>query len=138
MHKRTLRHEVTVHALTSKLWRVLTTSEYTEQFLFEGQYISDWNPGSPIFSKKQENAEAMKEGIVEEVVPGLSLQFTLSAPKEFSNDPVNFSYKLVPDQDGVMLIFSVTINSSTDQLYKFMDEQCKMMLQKIKWLAEYV
>ena len=137
MHKRILRHEVSVHALTTKLWRVLTSPAYTEQFFFNGQYYSEWTKDSPILSNQQ-NEGNRKKGIVQEVVPGISLQFSLFELGEFSNDPVNFSYELVPDQGGIMLILSAAVVFNSEQLFKLMDEQCKMMLQKIKWLAEYL
>ena len=135
MHKRTLRHEVTIHALTTKLWRVLTSSEYTEQFLFDGQFVSDWTKGSSICSP----ADTQKErGLVKDVVPGIALEFTLFGLADVSDAPVDLSYQLVPEQGGIMLILAVNIAFEADNLYRLMDEQCKMMLQKIKWLAEYL
>jgi hypothetical protein len=139
MQKRILRHDITIHALTTKLWRVLTSSTYIEQFLFDGRYVSDWTKDSPIFSSDNNEAgQRIEKGLVREVVPGISLQFTLFGPGEFSNDPVGFLYELVPDQGGIMLILSVDLVYSSDHLCKLMDEHSKMMLQKIKWLAEYV
>jgi uncharacterized protein YndB with AHSA1/START domain len=136
MHKRTLRHEVTIHALTTKLWRVLTSSEYTEQFLFDGQFVSDWTKGSPICSPVAN--QKTERGLVKDVVPGIALEFTLFSLADVSDAPVDLSYQLVPEQGGIMLILAVNIAFDTDSLYKLMDEQCKMMLQKIKWLAEYL
>ena len=139
MHKRISRHEVTVHALTSRLWRVVTSSEYTEQFFFDGQYISEWQHGSPIFSAADTGeSPGIQKGIVEDVVPGISIQFSLFEPGRFSTDPVLFTYELVPDQGGIMLILTAEAVFTSDQLHKLMDEQCRLMLQKIKWLAEYV
>jgi hypothetical protein len=137
MHKRILRHEVTIHALTTKLWRVLTSPAYTEQFFFNGQYHSDWTKDSPIYAGEKDE-RTQKKGMVQEVVPGISLQFSLFELGEFSNNPVRFSYELVPDQGGIMLILSADVVFNSEQLYRLMDEQCKMMLQKIKWLAEYL
>src|SRR4051794_19933446 len=104
MHKRTLRHEVTIHALTTKLWRVLTSSEYTEQFLFDGQFVSEWTRDSSIYSKPSCNGNGqVKRGIVKEVTPGIALEFTLFGLAEISNAPIDFSYQLVPEQGGIML-----------------------------------
>lgn len=138
MHKRILRHEVTIHALTTKLWRVLTNSAYTEQFLFDGRYFSDWSSGSAVYAREDEGNEKVKKGTVQDVVPGISLKFDLSAPDELLHDPVGILYELVPDQGGIMLILTMEINSVSEHHYKMIEEQSKMMLQKIKWLAEYV
>ena len=138
MHKRILRNEVTIHALTTKLWRVLTQPAYTEQFLFDGRYISEWSAGSAVYAMEVESNEKVPSGMVQDVVPGISLKFDLYAPGTYAGDPVGISYELVPDQEGIMLILTMEVESGSDQLYKFIDEQSKMMLQKIKWLAEYV
>ena len=138
MHKRILRHEITIHALTTKLWRVLTQPAYTEQFLFDGRYISEWSAGSDVYAMEEEGNQKVKSGVVQDVVPGISLKFDLYAPGTQTEDPVGISYELVPDQGGIMLILTMEVESGSDQLYRFIDEQSKMMLQKIKWLAEYV
>ena len=138
MHKRILRHEVTIHALTTKLWRVLTQSNYTEQYLFDGRYMSEWSTGSAVYATEEESNEKVQKGIVQDVVPGISMKFELCAPGAYVADPVGISYELVPDQEGIMLILTMEVISGSEQLYKFIDEQSKMMLQKIKWLAEYV
>src|SRR6478735_12806959 len=116
MHKRTLRHEVTIHALTTKLWRVLTSSEYTEQFLFDGQFVSDWTKGSPICSPAG-NHKA-ERGLVKDVVPGIALEFTLFGLADVSTAPVDLSYQLVPEQGGIMLILAVNIAFEADNLYR--------------------
>ena len=85
-----------------------------------------------------ESNEKVPSGMVQDVVPGISLKFDLYAPGTHTEDPVGISYELVPDQGGIMLILTMEVESGSDQLYRFIDEQCKMMLQKIKWLAEYV
>ncbi|MGZ5190724.1 MAG: hypothetical protein ACXWCZ_06855, partial [Flavisolibacter sp.] len=102
------------------------------------RYISEWSAGSAVYTIENENNEKVRSGMVQDVVPGISLKFDLYAPGTYAKDPVGISYELVPDQGGIMLILTMEVESGSDQLYRFIDEQSKMMLQKIKWLAEYV
>lgn len=138
MHTLKLRHEVTIHALTSKVWKVLTSREYTEQFLFEGELVSDWAVEGPILLEVEANGEKqlVNKGVIEEIVPGISLRFRISG-LPYSNDPVIFQYELIPEEGGIRLILSVEIVFAKEELQKMITANCKMMLQKIKWLAEY-
>jgi len=139
MHKKLIRHEISIHALPTKVWKVLTCSEYAQQFLFNEDLQSDWIKGSPILLEVETGGkkEAMTKGMVEEVVPGISLQFTLYELPEFSDCPVNCYYELVPQEGGIRLVLSQEVLLNSDSLYPLISENCQMMLQKIKWLAEY-
>jgi len=138
MHTLKLRHEITIHALTSKVWKVLTSREYTEQFLLEGELVSDWAVEGPILLEVEDKGQKqiVNKGVIEEIVPGISLRFRISG-LQYSNDPVTFQYELIPEEGGIRLILSVEIVFSREELQKMMAANCKMMLQKIKWLAEY-
>jgi hypothetical protein len=138
MHTLKLRHEITIHALTSKVWKVLTSRDYTEQFLLEGALVSDWAVEGPILLEveAQGQKQILNKGVIEEIVPGISLRFRISG-LQYSNDPVIFQYELIPEEGGIRLILSVEIVFSREELQKMMTANCKMMLQKIKWLAEY-
>lgn len=139
MHKKLLRHEIVIHALPTKVWKVLTCTEYAQQFLFNEELQSDWMQGSPICLEVQGNgrSETLTKGMVEEVVPGISLQFTLYELPEFSNQPLVYKYELVPEEGGIRLIHSQEVLLHSDALYPLIVQNCQMMLQKIKWLAEY-
>jgi uncharacterized protein YndB with AHSA1/START domain len=138
MHTLKLRHETTIHALTSKVWKVLTSREYTEQFLFEGELVSDWAIEGPILLEVEDKGQkqVINKGIIEEIVPGISLKFKISG-LQYSDDPVIFHYELIPEEGGIRLILSVEVVFIREELQKMMGANCKMMLQKIKWLAEY-
>ena len=139
MHKKLIRHEVSIHALPTKVWRVLTHTEYAQQFLFNEELQSDWVKGSPIVLETESKGkkEAVRKGLVQEVIPGISLHFTLFELPEFSDCPVSCHYELVPEEGGVRLILSHEVLLLSDHLYPPMSQNCQMMLQKIKWLAEY-
>ncbi|MGZ3838657.1 MAG: SRPBCC family protein [Flavisolibacter sp.] len=139
MHKQLIRHEIIIHALPTKVWKVLTCSEYAGQFLFNEEFQSEWIKGSPIMLEVDQGGrkESQTKGMVHEVVPGISLQFTLYDLPLFSNSPVLCQYELVPEEGGIRLIVSQEVPLPSQELYGLMAENCRMMLQKIKWLAEY-
>src|SRR5689334_22694249 len=99
MHTLKLRHEINVHALASKLWKVLTAPEYTEQFLFNGELVSNWASEGPILLETEEQGvrTVVNKGNIEEIVPGISLRFRLKDLSEFSPAPVLFHYELIPE-----------------------------------------
>lgn len=139
MHKKLLRHDVIIHALPTKVWKVLTCSEYARQFLFNEELQSDWIKGSPILLEVDDGhkKERINKGMVQEVVPGISLQFTLYELPEFSDCPVQCQYELVPEEGGIRLILLQEVLLDSHELYSLMSQNCQVMLQKIKWLAEY-
>ena len=139
MHKKLLRHEIIIHALPTKVWKVLTCSEYARQFLFTEEFYSDWMKGSPILLEvvDGDKKQAINKGLVQDVVPGISLQFTLYELPEFSDCPIQCQYELVPEEGGIRLILSQEVLLYSNELYSLMSQNCQVMLQKIKWLAEY-
>lgn len=132
MPKTTLKHELTIHALTSKLWNVLTSSDFTRQFLFDDELISEWTEGSPVFSA----ATNARQGQIEQVVPGVLLRYSLHLP-EFSAEPVHFRYELVPAESGIRLKLEQEVHIAKETSPDNINECTSIMLQKIKWLAEY-
>src|SRR5437764_623064 len=106
MHqKRLIREEITIHALTSKVWNVLICPEYTRQYLFEGDVISEWTKGSPIVyqSEIDGKSQIIKKGSIEEVIPGLALKFSLSDLQETNNNHAIVTYELFPEEGGINL-----------------------------------
>ena len=139
MHKKLIRQEIIIHALPTKVWKVLTCSEYAQQYFFDEELRSDWMKGSPILLEvdKGGKRETATRGMVQEVIPGISLQFTLFQLPEFSDYPVLCQYELVPQEGGIRLILSQEVLLNSEALYQLVSENCHMMLQKIKWLAEF-
>jgi uncharacterized protein YndB with AHSA1/START domain len=139
MHKKLLRQETIIHAPPTKVWKVLTCPEYAQQFLFNEELQSDWIKGSPILLHVEDGGgrQTLNKGMVQEVVPGISLRFTLYDLPEFSDCPVQCSYELVPEEGGIRLILSQEVLLYSHELYSLMSQNCQVMLQKIKWLAEY-
>ncbi|HEU0109630.1 MAG TPA: SRPBCC domain-containing protein [Flavisolibacter sp.] len=138
MHKKLIRHEIIIHALPSKVWKILTSSEYAQQYMFYEELQSDWIKGSPILLETTNgNGSLLNRGLVQEVQPGISLEFTLFELPQFSDCPVQCRYELVPEDGGIRLILSQDVLLYSEKLYDILSDNCQVMLQKIKWLAEY-
>ena len=127
-----------IHAHATKLWEVLTSAAYTEQFLVEGRIACDWVEGGPIFLIQEQGVhnQVSTIGKVQGVKPGSSLSYSLSALNEFIREPVLFHYELFAAEDSTRLILSQEVALAAED-FRLLNEHGKAMLQKIKWLAEY-
>ena len=132
MSKTTLRHELTIHALTTKLWSILTCSDFTRKFLFHDEFISEWTEGSPVLSAVTNN----QHGVILQVIPGVMLRFNLQLP-ELSCEPVEFRYELTPEEGGIHLKLVQELRPHNDVSLRMVAENTNIMMHKIKWLAEY-
>jgi len=134
MCKTNLHQQVTVRALPSKIWKVLTSPDYLNQYFFEKKISCNWMDGSPILALSDHNG-SMHVGEVLEAVPGMSLKFNFL--EEHTSDYITTTYELLVDGDGVELKMKWEGFSATDQEYFLRLQQAKLLLQKIKWLSEY-
>ena len=132
-----LQQQITVHALPSKLWKVLTTSEYTNQHMHDGVILCDWMEGSAIrlIQDKEESTEPIQVGQVLEAVPGLLLKFSLR--EDDTSTYIVTTFELIVAGDGVDLKIKSEGFIATQQEYLIRVQQTNLLLQKIKWLAEY-
>jgi len=134
MYKTNLQQQVTVRALPSKIWKVLTSPDYVNQYFFEKNISCTWMDGSPILALSEHNG-AITMGKVLESVPGISLKFNFL--EEHTSDYLTTTYELLVDGDGVELKMKCEGFSATEQEYFLRLQQAKLLLQKIKWLSEY-
>lgn len=138
MTKTSLQQQTTIHALPSKVWKVLTHPAYVNQHLDDdGGIVSDWTEGSSI--QKVEDADATRQvihvGHVLETVPGMLLKFSFR-----EGDTSNYiitTYELIVAGDGVELKMKCEGFSATQAEYLIRVQQANLLLKKIKWLAEY-
>ena len=138
-YKRFLKEEIAISALPSKVWTVLTRPDYTRQYLFDLESCSDWQKGSSLVWKIDKNGtkEIARKGEVLESTPGLYLQFTTMDLFEPEAKSVPTTYELVPDEDGIKLKVSQELNAVNDADFRGLSENWRLILQKIKWLAEF-
>jgi hypothetical protein len=130
MPKTNLKLEIMIHALPSKVWSVLTRSDYVCQYFSDEHIQSDWKEGSPlILSETRE-----KKGEVIQAIPGVLLSYRLS---ESHAQDVTISYEPIPISEGVDLKLKCEGFTDNEEAYLLRSQQMKLILQKIKWLAEY-
>jgi hypothetical protein len=132
LHRITIRDEVSIQALPSRVWVVLTFPEYTRQYNYYGALVSQWTKGSSI---ELENNDS-KKGIILDITPGMFIRYSLSH-FIIKNDPEIISYELLPDDNGVRLKLTYDFICQTTDEYGAMVYNCQQILHKIKWLAEY-
>ena len=137
MPKTNLRQEISIDALPSKVWKVLTHSDYTSQYFPVENIICHWTEGSPILFQRNNHAgrEEKNKGFVLEAVPGMLLKYSLQ--EEHSTNIITTTYRLIPGNNAVELKICLEGFSDTDEEFLLRWEQIKLLLQKIKWLAEY-
>ena len=133
MSKTNLQQQITVHALPSKVWRVLTHSEYVNQYFLKESIHSNWMEGSPIIFNEEDNADTI--GQVLESVPGMLLKFKLF--EENISAFIVTTYELILAGDGIELKIKCEGFAASQQEYLIRVQQAKLLLQKIKWLSEY-
>ncbi len=64
---------ITIHADPRKVWEALTESEFTKEYFFGCQVISDWKAGGSIIYKAQETVHV--NGMIIRIEPGVFLQY---------------------------------------------------------------
>ncbi|HET9825831.1 MAG TPA: SRPBCC domain-containing protein [Chitinophagaceae bacterium] len=137
MTKTTLQQQIIVHALPSKVWKVLTNPAYVNQHLHDGNIICDWTEGSSIqmTASKTETKQLIYMGRVFETVPGMLLKFSFRE----GDTPTYIitTYELIVAGDGVELKIKCEGFNATQQEYLIRIQQANLLLKKIKWLAEY-
>jgi len=74
MSKLLMEKSIEINAPVSKVWRVFTDPVLTRQM--GGEYVSDWNVGSP-FDWKGLDGKMLTNGTIVKIVPEKLLQHTL-------------------------------------------------------------
>jgi uncharacterized protein YndB with AHSA1/START domain len=136
MPKTNLRQHVVIDALPSKVWKVLTSPDYISQYLFEGANLCNCTEGSVLtqFVQNGTEAETIHKGNVLQAVPGVLLKYKL---KDENESFILCTYELIPSEDGIELTLYAEGFEDTNEAYFIRLQQTKLLLQKIKWLAEY-
>ena len=135
MPKTNLQQQITVHALPSKVWKVLTSPEYVNQYLFKDSIRCDWIEGSAIVSMSEIENVNVNKGQVLESVPGMSLKFSFL--EENTSIHLITTYEMIIAGDGVELKMKCEGFTATNQEFLIRIQQANLILQKIKWLSEY-
>jgi uncharacterized protein YndB with AHSA1/START domain len=135
MQKTNLMQQITVHALRSKIWKVLTNPDYVNQYFLQKNITCNWTEGSSILAMSDDESTVKNVGQVLESVPGILLKFNLLEQHSFTY--ITTTYELIVDNDGVELKLKWEGFTASGQEYFLREQQAKLLLQKIKWLSEY-
>ena len=133
MSKTNLQQQITVHALPSKVWKVLTGPDYINQYFLDGNINSDWTEGSSIFIDS--GSKPVNIGEVLQSIPGMLLQFGFR--EENTSTYLVTTYELILAGEGVELKLRCEGFNASHQEYLIRVQQSNLLLQKIKWLSEY-
>ena len=133
MSKTNLQQQITVHALPSKVWKVLTGPDYINQYFLDGNINSDWTEGSSIFIDS--GSKPVNIGEVLQSIPGMLLQFGFH--EENTSTYLVTTYELILAGEGVELKLRCEGFNASHQEYLIRVQQSNLLLQKIKWLSEY-
>ena len=138
MTKTSLQQQTTIHALPSKVWKVLTHPPYVNQHLDDdGNIVSEWTEGSSIqkFETTGTTKHLVDVGQVLETVPGMFLKFSFREGE--TPTFITTTYELIVAGDGVELKMKCEGFIATQSEYLIRVQQANLLLKKIKWLAEY-
>jgi uncharacterized protein YndB with AHSA1/START domain len=137
MSKTNLQQHIFIDALPTKVWKVLTAPDYVDQYLLDGTLRCQWIEGSPLtlVRENEGKVETLHKGNTLQVVPGVLLKYNLN--EENSENFTTVTYHLSPAENGIELKYSAEGFNDTDEDYFLRIKQTKLLLQKIKWLAEY-
>ena len=135
MSKTNLHQQIFIDALPSKIWKVLTSCDYISQYFPEENIHSQWTEGSAIISTRDEALETLDKGKVLQATPGVILKYKLA--EQASKSFVTISYEIIPAENGIELKFHSEGFTDSDEDYLLRIKETKLLLQKIKWLAEY-
>src|SRR4029079_14483833 len=135
MPKTNLQQQIFIDALPSKVWKVLTTPDYIDQYLLEGTVHCQWTEGSPItlVSGDEGKIQTVHKGNILQVVPGVLLKYNLQ--EENTGNLITIAYQLIPAEKGIELKFHCEGFTDAAEDYFFSSQHTNILLRQIKWLA---
>jgi uncharacterized protein YndB with AHSA1/START domain len=89
-----VRDGIDISAAPSRVWEVLTKPEYTRQYMFDCEAISDWSAGSPLVWQGATDGKVYVKGAIVNIAPDSLLQYTVFSPKApdgYEDKPENYT-----------------------------------------------
>jgi uncharacterized protein YndB with AHSA1/START domain len=145
MKELTVRESIEIEAPMAKVWEVLTQPEYTRQYMFGCEAVTDWKVGSSLDWQGTYEGKTMTfvSGKIISIEPGQSLVYTTFDPnanyKDLPENHVRVTYRLTPKGKGVLLEISQGDFSKVENAEKRYTETASgwpMVLQNVKAIAE--
>ena len=104
-----VKASININAKTSKVWDALTKSEYTKQYMFGCEAITDWKPGSSLDWKGQLEGKDMVfvTGKIVKIEPAKFLEYTIFDPnsnlKNIPSNHLHVTYNLSRENGHTVL-----------------------------------
>lgn len=134
MRKTNLQQQILIDSLPEKIWTVLTHPDYLVQYLPEGAINSEWKDELSMAGSKA-SRPAEPKTVTRQAITGTMLHYTVR--EERTGDLLLVTYQLRPSGEGTILTVEYSQFSDTEEEFLFRNQQARLLLQKIKWLAEY-
>jgi uncharacterized protein YndB with AHSA1/START domain len=105
----TVKKSISIKANVEKVWEALTSSEYTRQYMFGCDVVTDWKTGSLILWKGLADGKEVVfvKGNIVNIQPGKLLQYTAidpnSTPEDASSIYTTVTYELTPEGEHTLL-----------------------------------
>lgn len=135
-----------IQAPAERVWKILTQSEFIQQYMFGCIVETDWKPGSPLLWKGAADGHLYVKGHVVAIDPPKRLEYTvIGTDTKLPDVPENYLtivYKVADQKDGsVNLQLSMGDYNAVGEGKKRYDETVAgggwaPMLKKMKELAE--
>lgn len=139
-NKLTAEVSISINADASKVWEALTTPELIKKYLMGTNVTSEWKEGSSITYHGEYGGKAYRDkGVIKKIEKEKILQSTYWSSMGGKEDkPENYNlvtYKL-SHKDGKTVVTLTQDNINSENEKKHVSENWKMVLQKLKEVAE--
>jgi uncharacterized protein YndB with AHSA1/START domain len=107
-----VENSISINAPAAKVWDALTKPEWTKQYMFGCETVSDWQPGSELLWKGEYEGKEMVfvKGHIVTIEPGKLLVYTTIDPNltidDISENYLHVTYRLT--EENGQTLFTVT------------------------------
>jgi uncharacterized protein YndB with AHSA1/START domain len=113
-----VKKSIEINAPVLKVWKVLTDSNLTKQYMFGCELISSWQVGSPVIWMGAEDGKVYVKGILLKIEKEKLLQFTVFDP--------NMGIEDIPSNYGTVTYELVMADKNTTRLSVSQGDFAKM------------
>lgn len=135
--------QIEIKTTASHLWKVLTESSYTKQYMFNCSVESDWKLGSSVIWEGEYNGyKAYQQGEVIKVVAGQQLTYSTFDPNQgladVSENYIHVSYTIHTINDECQLTITNETFDNNPERMSHINQGWDMVIGSIKSVAEEV